>query len=286
MNMPISKPNRVVPKVALSASMGLAAYWSYLYFSQTRHIFSPAYKALSEEAAGAAQSVNAASEFTELRLQVAPGVVLEGWARMPAGLCSAGSRLPCAIYFGGRSEDVRWLLNEAHGFKDLPMVFFNHRGYGKSQGTPEEKHLIADAHAIYKWVAQQPWCSREKISVIGRSLGTGVAMQLAASAPIHKLVLFTPYDSLLNIARRKVPLAPVSLLLRSKFKSHEWAAQVHNPTFVLLAEDDPVVPHDSSLRLIQHFAVKPLVATVKGTNHVSLPHDVDAQGLVSHFLLS
>ncbi|HEX4917627.1 MAG TPA: CocE/NonD family hydrolase [Limnobacter sp.] len=286
MNMPATKPNRVVPKVAWSASMGLAAYWGYLYFSQTRHIFSPTYKALTHDTACPIKLAALNSEFTELRLQVAPGVALEGWLRMPSCAGDEGSHLPCAIYFGGRSEDVRWLLNEAQGFKDLPMVFFNHRGYGKSQGTPEEKHLIADAHAIYKWVAQQPWCSREKISVIGRSLGTGVAMQLAASAPIHKLVLFTPYDSLLNIARRKVPLAPVSLLLRSKFKSHEWATQVHNPTFVLLAENDPVVPHDSSLRLVQHFAVKPLVATVKGTNHVTLPHDVDAQGLVSHFLLS
>ena len=147
-----------------------------------------------------------------------------------------------------------------------------------------EKHLVADARIIYKWVAEQPWCDRNQISVIGRSLGTGVAMQLAASAPVHKLVLFTPYDSLINIARKKVPLAPVSLLLKSKFKSSECAVNVRNPTFVLLAEQDAVVPHDSSLRLIQHFAVKPLVATVRGTNHVSLPHDADAQALVSHFL--
>ncbi|WP_370264191.1 alpha/beta hydrolase [Limnobacter sp.] len=286
MNMPASKTSRVVPKVALSASMGLAAYWSYLYFSQTKHVFCPAYKALIDESMECGASTAPCDELTELRLQVAPGIELEGWVRLPAGQGNPGDRAPCAIYFGGRSEDVRWLLKEARGFKDLPLVFFNHRGYGKSQGKPEERHLVADAHAIYKWVAQQPWCNREKISVIGRSLGTGVAMQLAASAPIHKLVLFTPYDSLVNIARRKVPLAPVSLLLRSKFKSHEWATQVHNPTFVLLAEEDPVVPHSSSLRLVQHFAVKPLVATVKGTNHVSLPHDVDAQGLVAQFLLA
>lgn len=268
---------RLMPRVALSASMGFAAYWTYLYFSQTKHIFSPALKhheLLTQHA----------HEFTELRLQVAPGVELEGWVRMPAGMGGAGSKAPCAIYFGGRSEDVRWLLNEAQGFKDLPLVFFNYRGYGKSQGKPIEKHVVADARAIYKWVAEQPWCDRDRISVIGRSLGTGVAMQLAASTPVHKLVLFTPYDSLLNIARKKVPLAPVSLLLRSKFKSNECAMNVRNPTFVLLAENDSVVPHDSSLRLMQHFVVKPLVATVKGTDHVSLPHDVDAQGLVSHFL--
>ncbi len=105
-----------------------------------------------------------------------------------------------------------------------------------------EKNLVADARAIYKWVAEQPWCDRNQISVIGRSLGTGVAMQLAASTPVHKLVLFTPYDSLISIAKKKVPLAPVSLLLRSKFKSNECAANVRNPTFVLLAENDEVVP--------------------------------------------
>lgn len=266
-----------MPRMALSASMGFAAYWTYLYFSQTKHIFSPALK--HHEVL-----THHAHEFTELRLQAAPGIELEGWVRMPTGMGGAGSKTPCALYFGGRSEDVRWLLNEAQGFKNLPLVFFNYRGYGNSNGTPMEKNLVADARAIYKWVAEQPWCDRNQISVIGRSLGTGVAMQLAASIPVHKLVLFTPYDSLISIAKKKVPLAPVSLLLRSKFKSNECAVNVRNPTFVLLAENDQVVPHDSSLRLMQNFAVKPLVATVKGTDHVSLPHDTDAQALVSHFL--
>ena len=271
------KERRLMPRVALSASMGFAAYWAYLYFSQTKHIYSPSLKhhdLLTQHA----------HEFTALRMQVAPGVELEGWVRMPAGMGGAGSKAPCAIYFGGRSEDVRWLLNEAQGFKNLPLVFFNYRGYGNSMGKPIEKNLVADARLIHKWVTEQPWCDIDQISVIGRSLGTGVAMQLAASRPIHKLVLFTPYDSLLNIARKKVPLAPVSLLLRSKFKSNECAVNVRNPTFVLLAEKDNVVPHESSLRLMEHFAVKPLVATVRATDHVSLPHDLDAQGLVSHFL--
>jgi len=108
--------SRLVPRMALSASMGFAAYWTYLYFSQTRHIFSPALK--HHEVL-----THHAHEFTELRLQVAPGVELEGWVRMPAGMGGAGSKAPCAIYFGGRSEDVRWLLNEAQGFKNLPLVF-------------------------------------------------------------------------------------------------------------------------------------------------------------------
>ena len=270
---------RRLPRVALSASMGFAAYWMYLYFTQTKHVFSPSIKHHESLA-------QFAHEFTELRLNVAPGVDLEGWVRMPTGMGGAGSKAPCAIYFGGRREDVRWLLREAQGFNNLPMVFFNYRGYGHSNGVPIEKHVVADARAIYDWVTQQPWCDRDRISLIGRSLGTGVVMQLAASLPVHKLVLFTPYDSLLSIARRKVPLAPLSLLLRSKFKSSECAVNVRSPTFVLLAEHDDVVPHDSSLRLMQHFAIKPLVAKVKGTDHVRLPHDVDAQGLVSRFLLA
>lgn len=269
--------SKVVPRVALSASMGFAAYWTYLYFSQTRHIFSPQLDPLPVRTA-------VDSEFTELSLNVAPGVNLEGWVRMPKGLGGAGSQLPCAIYFGGRSEDVRWLLTEAHGFKNLPMVFFNHRGYGHSGGTPSEKHLVADARAIYRWVAEQPWCDLNRISVIGRSLGTGVAMQLASSAPVHKLVLFTPYDSLETIAKSKVPLAPVSWLLRSKFNSKDCAGYVHCPTFIVLAEQDDVVPHESSVNLMRHFAVEPLAAKVKGTDHISLPHDPDTQAMVAHFL--
>ncbi|HEX4880115.1 MAG TPA: hypothetical protein VFV39_09750, partial [Limnobacter sp.] len=123
MNTSTTRSSRVVPKVALSATMGFAAYWSYLYFSQTRHVFSPAFKDLESHGEGlACVPGTSRSEFTELRLQVAPGIALEGWVRMPGGLDEQAARQPCAIYFGGRSEDVRWLLNEAQGFKNLPLV--------------------------------------------------------------------------------------------------------------------------------------------------------------------
>lgn len=276
-------PNRQkwMPKVAYSASMGFAAYWAYLYLSQTKHIFSP--KCTDPSPALAADPH---SEITPVRLPVGKGVELEGWVRLPVNAnekANAGQQ-GCAIYFGGRSEDVRWLLSEMDGFGDLPLVFFNYRGYGRSGGKPDEKRLVADAHAIYNWVSSQPWCHKQPISVIGRSLGTGVAVQLAASQAVHKLVLLTPYDSLLSLARARVPLAPVSLLLRSQFKSADKVDQIHSPTFVLLAEQDEVVPHESTARLLANFVVKPLVATVSGSNHVSLPHDRSAQALISHFL--
>lgn len=266
-----------MPKVAYSASMGFAAYWAYLYLSQTKHIFSPK---CSET--GQTLSSTPHPEITPVRLPVGKGIELEGWVRLPAGF--QGGNQGCAIYFGGRSEDVRWLISEMDGFGDLPLVFFNYRGYGQSGGRPDEKRLVADAHAIYNWVSNQPWCKKGQISVIGRSLGTGVAVQLAASQPVHKLVLLTPYDSLVNLAKARVPLAPVSLLLRSQFKSADKVDQIHSPTFVLLAEQDEVVPHDSTARLLANFVVKPLVATVKGSNHVSLPHHRSAQALIEHFL--
>lgn len=272
-----SVPAKAMPKVALSASVGLAAYWGYLFFNQTRHVFSPAVRKHVVEHADR-------PNITPVELPVAPGVVLEGWVVQPAGREPQQAPGPCAIYFGGRSEDVRWLCEEASGFGQLPLVFFNYRGYGRSGGVPNEQVMVSDAKAIHAWVKTQPWCDPSRLSLIGRSLGTGVAMQLASSVPVHKLALFTPYDNLVSVARRKVPLAPVSLLLRSKFNSAAHAVQVRCATLILLAEKDTVVPHSSSLGLMKHFPVKPLVATVKGSDHVSVPHDRDAQALVGQFL--
>lgn len=172
------------------------------------------------------------------------------------------------IYLGGNGEDVSAslpLLDEA--FPNHALYLLHYRGYTGSTGKPTEKSLVGDALLLFDRVARE----HDEVVVIGRSLGTGVAVQVASVRPVHKLVLITPYDSLQKLAARHYPYFPVRWLLREKYESWRHAPRITAPTLVLAAQHDEVIPPDSTAQLFSRFA--PGVATMKvinGAGHNSI----------------
>ncbi|HEX5130230.1 MAG TPA: alpha/beta fold hydrolase [Usitatibacter sp.] len=162
----------------------------------------------------------------------------------------SAARGPLVIYFGGNAEEVTesaHAVPEAHG--DRAVLLVNYRGYGKSAGTPGEKALVADAIEIYDWAAKRPDVDPGRIAVHGRSLGSGVAVQLAAARPVRCVVLTTPFSSALDVARSAYPWLPVALLMRHPFDSIAHAPSLKMPMLVLMGEEDRVIPIASSERL-------------------------------------
>lgn len=154
------------------------------------------------------------------------------------------------IYFGGNAEAVGELapLFATH-FPNRPVYLVNYRGYGGSTGSPSEEGLFKDALNVYDFAhARHP-----NIAVVGRSLGTGVAIYLTTQRDVRKLLLTTPYDSIENLAKNQYPIFPVSLLLKDKFTSVDRVAGIAIPTMIMLAETDDVVPHRNTEALIQAF---------------------------------
>ena len=154
------------------------------------------------------------------------------------------------IYFGGNAESVDGSGPEfAALFPDHAIYLMNYRGYGGSSGRPSEAALHRDAQALFDMVRSR----HSEITVIGRSLGSGVAVRLAAANPVAQLVLITPFDSILNVAKRVVPFLPVSLLLLDKYESWRYADQITVPTLILVAERDEVIPRASTEALYRAF---------------------------------
>jgi hypothetical protein len=154
------------------------------------------------------------------------------------------------IYFGGNAEDVSLDLSDfSSAFPSCAIYLLHYRGYGGSAGKPSEQALFADAFTLYDQVhAEHP-----NIIVVGRSLGTGVAVKLASQRPVTRLVLITPFDSLTDAAAAQYPWLPVRLLLRDKFDSWRYAPRVTAPTRIIAAANDEVVPHASTERLRTRF---------------------------------
>ena len=169
------------------------------------------------------------------------------------------------IYFGGNAEDVSASLPElSQAFADRALYLMNYRGYGGSAGSPSEAVLHNDALALF----DMAHANHQDIVVVGRSLGSGIAVRLAAQRPVSRLVLVTPYDSLQELAAAQFPLFPVRWLLSDKYESHRHAPGVAAPTTIVLAERDEVIPRASTERLFTRFA--PGVAkltVVPGTGH-------------------
>jgi len=175
------------------------------------------------------------------------------------------------IYFGGNAEDVALNIPQfSRVLTGHSIYLVNYRGYGGSTGSPTEAGLYRDALNIYDYVRDR----HSNISVIGRSLGGGVATYLAAARPVAKLVLVAPFDSIVNVARKTFAVFPVSLLLKDRFDSVARVGDIRCPTLVILAEFDEVIPRQHSEALIAIFPDSQVTVTViSGATHNTIDAD-------------
>jgi pimeloyl-ACP methyl ester carboxylesterase len=156
----------------------------------------------------------------------------------------AGSK--AVVYFGGNGEDVSQTVPDlAMAFPDRAIHALHYRGYGGSAGTPGEKEIVADALALFDQVHAQ----HDDIVVVGRSLGSGVAVQVAGARPATRLVLVTPYDSLAAVAASHYPVFPVRWLMRDQYDSVRIAPNLALPTTIIAAGRDEVIPMANTRRL-------------------------------------
>lgn len=172
------------------------------------------------------------------------------------------------IYFGGNAEDVSLNLPSFEkSFPDYALYFLHYRGYGGSTGSPSEDANQHDALSLYEKVRTE----HSDITVIGRSLGTGVAVRLTSQRSASHLILVTPYNSLQDIAADQFPYAPVKWLLRDTYDSGKYASVITIPTTIVAAESDEVISSASTKKLFARFAKGVATMTViPATGHNSI----------------
>jgi pimeloyl-ACP methyl ester carboxylesterase len=193
------------------------------------------------------------------------GARLRGWI-VPA----AETPAPTVIYFGGNAEEVSWTLSDARWPREWTIVGVNYRGYGTSEGKPGEAALKADALSIYDAIARREDVDAHRIAVFGRSLGTGVAVHVAAERPVTRVVLASPYDSFVALGRKHYPWLPVSLLLRHRFDAAADATRCRMPLLAIVGEYDTIIPADRSRALYDAWAGPKTWLAVPGADHNDL----------------
>ena len=150
-------------------------------------------------------------------------------------------------------------------------VFVDYRGFGKSGGRIQSQaQLLADAEAVYQWVLDRT--PEDRVVLVGRSLGSGVAVHLASRHRPRLLLLQSAYVSMLDVKRRIYPYVP-GFVLRYPMRSDRWIGSVGCPVFLIHGRRDELIPFSSSERLL------PLIRTEKRLFPVDAGHDDLAEGL-------
>jgi alpha/beta superfamily hydrolase len=250
-----SKAFRIALSASAAAIGGIAAYWTLLATRQGHILFN----------ARKLPVVHLSDDFSTYSHTV-PGGMVRGYVYHPHG---EEALQDLFIYFAGRGEDVRATAQALHWLPEgFGFAAVNYRGVADSQGHPSEIASVADAIQFARHLRKA--FPQARLHVVGRSLGTGVAIQLVAQQEFSSLQLVTPYDSMLEVAKRRFPLVPLSLLLRHRFDSLTHCKEVAAKTQVLLAEHDDVVLPERSQKLIAAWPTPISVQTVPGSDHHSI----------------
>ncbi len=197
----------------------------------------------------------------ELRLAASDGVRLHGW-----WLRGRGER--ALVWFHGNAGNISHRLDNAKRLIDrfgLDIVLVDYRGYGLSEGAPDEPGLYRDGLAMYDEAARRGF-TPDRIVLFGRSLGAAVAVEIARQRPYAALILETPFLSVPAMARVHYPLVP-AVLIRSRFDLEAKIASVEGPTLVLHGDRDEIVPLAQAQRIFELARPPKRFVLIRGAGH-------------------
>lgn len=213
----------------IAALAGYGGLLALMYLFQRSLMYFPDTTRYAPAAAGLPQAA-------EVTLVSADGERLIAWHVPPRG------PKPVVLYFQGnagasnlRAERFAWLTADGTG-----LLALSYRGYGGSSGKPTEDGLIRDALAAYDFAAAR--YPAKRIVLWGESLGTAIAIALAAERTVGGVMLDAPFTSAAAIGAAAYPFAPVRWLIKDKFRSDQRIARVSAPLLVLHGERDRVIP--------------------------------------------
>ncbi len=244
--------------LGLCLYLGLAAI---LYFAQRSMMYFPETIRTTPAQAGL-------PEAEEVTLTASDGVHIIAWHVAPR------DGKPVILYFHGNGGALRYRVERFHKLisDGVGLVALEYRGYGGSSGSPSEAGLIADAEEAYAFAAAR--YPVQQLVLWGESLGSGVAVALAAEKPVGRVILEAPFTSAAAVGAVHYWYMPVRLLMKDQFRSDERIGKITAPVLILHGMHDQMVPYAMGERLFDLTnAPKHIVRFLDGDHE-----DLDANG--------
>ncbi len=213
----------------------------YLYFNQKKMMFYP-----MKELAVTPGDLRL--PFEDVFIDTPDGARIHGWY-VPARTDSAKVVLFCHGNAGNishRMETIEFLNS-----LDVNVLIFDYRGYGRSDGEPDEEGLYADAEACYEWLKAEKDFAPQQIFIFGRSLGGAVAIDLASRVPCAGLIVESSFTTASDMASKLFPIFPTKLLLKYDFRSIDKIGLIKCPVLVTHSPDDDLIPFEMGKTLFE-----------------------------------
>jgi uncharacterized protein len=175
--------------------------------------------------------------YEDVELTASDGVRLHAW------FVPAPGTPPVVLFLHGNAGNISHRLDKLAVFSELgaAVVLLDYRGYGRSEGTPDEEGTYRDADAAYGWLGRRG-VPAERIVVYGESLGGPIATDLASRRPLGGLILESAPSSIIGVARHHYPFLPVALFLSIRYDAAAKIGGVHSPLLIMHSPTDEIVP--------------------------------------------
>lgn len=259
-------------KIALGIVLFYLIVAAVLFFTQRRMMFGP------DRTRVLPSSVNV-KNVSEVELITPEGHVLYCWYG------TAAANKPTILFFHGnggnvanREDKYRQLMEQGYG-----IFMLGYRGFGGSGGSPSEVAFVKDARLAYDHLTKKNGLDASDIVIYGESIGTSVAVQLAATVPSHAVVLEAPMFSVLSIAQGLYPYVPVGSFLRDKFETNLFIGKVTAPLLIVHGDEDRVIPISSGRALYELANEPKRFQVISGGGHNDL-YSLPIVAVISEFL--
>jgi uncharacterized protein len=201
--------------------------------------------------------------FEDAWFEAADGTKLHGWY-VPHDRPRA-----VALFTHGNAGNIshRADLLQALNRLGVAVLAFDYRGYGRSEGAPNEEGVLADARAARKWLAERAGVTEKDIVLMGESLGGGVAVILAGESPARGLVLENTFSSIPEVAAAHYPGLPINMLMRTKFDAASAIKNYHGPLLQFHGDCDTIVPFTLGKKLFDAANQPKKFITITGCDH-------------------
>jgi len=210
------------------------------------------------------------SQLEEVFITCGNGIIINGL------YASGRENTPTILIFHGNAGNITHRDVILQGFNQLghSVLLIDYHGYGKSEGKPSEKNLYLDGTTSLEWLSKAKKKKPEEIVLFGKSLGSGVAVELATENVFKGLILESPFTSIASVARSHFPynFFPVSLLLVDKFDNGAKIMRVNSPLLITHGTEDSIVDKEESKKLFKQANMPKELYLIEGADHNNIQY--------------
>jgi len=209
-----------------------------LYRRQGEHVYNPSHIL---NGSPADQGLN----YENIHFRSVDNILLHGWFTP----CTNSSKIILLLH--GNTGNISDCISSLAIFAELGYntFVFDYRGYGQSEGHPDELGTYHDAEAAWEWLLRERHYAPQDVIILGRSLGASISSWLASKHQAAAVVLESTFTSLPDIAAETHRLIPARLMTRFNYNTLNNVRKIHSPILIVHSRDDAVIPYHHGQRL-------------------------------------